>query len=101
MIVYFSGTGNSRCAAELLARQLGDDILDAGMQIKAGARGQLCSERPWAFVAPTYGWQMPACMGEGLYPMYGLHLRLSDSGYRVWEKEPGETQVSMSGDLNL
>ena len=27
MIVYFSGTGNSRFAAEFLARQLGDELL--------------------------------------------------------------------------
>ena len=30
MIVYFSGTGNSRFAAEFLAKQLGDELLDAG-----------------------------------------------------------------------
>ena len=66
MIVYFSGTGNSRCAAQLLARQLGDGIFDAGIQIKAGERGQLCSERPWVFVAPTYGWQMPHIFADYL-----------------------------------
>ena len=66
MIVYFSGTGNSRCAAQLLARQLGDGIFDAGIQIKAGERGPLCSERPWVFVAPTYGWQMPHIFADYL-----------------------------------
>ena len=30
MIVYFSGTGNSRFAAEFLAKQLNDELLDAG-----------------------------------------------------------------------
>ena len=30
MIVYFSGTGNSRFAAEFLAKRLGDELLDAG-----------------------------------------------------------------------
>ena len=28
MIVYFSGTGNSRFAAEFLAKQLNDELLD-------------------------------------------------------------------------
>ena len=38
MIVYFSGTGNSRFAAEFLAKQLDDDLLDAGRRIKTGER---------------------------------------------------------------
>lgn len=59
MVIYFSGTGNSRYAAELLARQLNDDILDAGRQIKAGERGVFRSDRPWVFVAPTYSWRLP------------------------------------------
>jgi len=59
MIVYFSGTGNSRFAAEFLANALQDEILDAGRQIKAGERGELRSARPWVFVAPTYAWRLP------------------------------------------
>jgi len=59
MIVYFSGTGNSRYAAEFLAYALNDSCLDAGRCIKAGVRGEQHSERPWVFVAPTYAWQMP------------------------------------------
>jgi len=59
MIVYFSGTGNSRYAAQLLAAQLEDEILDAGTYIKSGEPAVLYSERPWVFVAPTYGWQLP------------------------------------------
>ncbi len=59
MVVYFSGTGNSRFAAKILADALGDELLDAGTLIKSGASGELCSERPWVFVAPTYAWRMP------------------------------------------
>ena len=33
MIVYFSGTGNSLFAAEFLAKQLGDELLDAGKRL--------------------------------------------------------------------
>jgi len=66
MIVYFSGTGNSRYAAESLAHQLGEELLDAGRRIKAGDKGELCSERPWVFVAPTYAWQMPHVFEEYL-----------------------------------
>jgi len=59
MIVYFSGTGNSRYAAEFLAHQLGEELLDAGRRMKSGNREPLHSERPWIFAAPTYAWQMP------------------------------------------
>lgn len=59
VILYFSGTGNSRFAAQFLARQLGDEAADAGAYIKAGERAEFHSERPWVFVAPTYSWQMP------------------------------------------
>lgn len=59
MIVYMSGTGNSRYAAECLAHRLGDALLDAGRRIKEGNSEGLFSQTPWVFVAPTYAWQMP------------------------------------------
>ena len=54
MIVYFSGTGNSRFAAEFLVKQLGDELLDAGRRIKVGEKDSLHSDRPWVFAAPIY-----------------------------------------------
>lgn len=59
MIVYFSGTGNSRYAASLLAHRLEDDLLDAGAWMKEGKRAELSSDKPWVFAAPTYAWQLP------------------------------------------
>ena len=59
MVVYFSGTGNSRCCAQMIARQLSDDLLDAGHYIKHRIAADLISGKPWIFVAPTYGWQLP------------------------------------------
>lgn len=64
MIVYFSGTGNSRFAAELLARELEDEIIDAGRLIKAGETGDFQSQRPWIFAAPVYSWQMPRLFAD-------------------------------------
>ena len=57
MIIYFSGTGNSRFAAEFLAKQLGDELLNAGQRIKSGEQDELHSVRPWVIVAPTYAWR--------------------------------------------
>ena len=64
MIVYFSGTGNSRFAAEFLAKQLGDELLDAGRRIKTGEMDRLHSNRPWVFAAPIYAWRMANVMAE-------------------------------------
>ena len=37
MVIYFSGTGNSRYAAEVIASELKDELQDAGEYIKAGS----------------------------------------------------------------
>lgn len=64
MIIYFSGTGNSRYAAEMLAKELQDEVLDAGKFIKAGIAGEFLSEKPWVFAAPVYSWQMPRIFAD-------------------------------------
>jgi len=64
MIVYFSGTGNSRYCAERLADSLREEIVDAGARIRGGAGTELSSERPWIFVTPTYAWRIPRIFSE-------------------------------------
>lgn len=59
MIVYFTGTGNSRYCAKALAERLGDELMDSFRFIRDGAAAELYSDKPWIFVAPTYSWQMP------------------------------------------
>ena len=59
MIVYFSGTGNSRYCAQMLADKLEDELLDSFEFIKNGISAELISSTPWVFVAPTYCWQLP------------------------------------------
>jgi len=64
MIIYFSGTGNSRYVAQLIAGLLGDDLLDAGKRLKLQEADKLHSERPWVFVAPVYAWRMARVMAD-------------------------------------
>lgn len=59
MIVYFTGTGNSRYCAHFLADQLQDTATDAFPFIRNKVAAALTSETPWIFVAPTYAWQLP------------------------------------------
>ena len=64
MIIYFTGTGNSRYCARLLADRLGDETLDAFHFIRDGVAAELLSEKPWVFVAPTYGWRLPRVFAD-------------------------------------
>lgn len=59
MVVYFSGTGNSRWCAQVMAESLSDELLDSIGYIKHGIAAELISGTPWVFVAPTYAWQLP------------------------------------------
>ncbi len=64
MIVYFTGTGNSRYCAQKLAADTGDALTDAARLIKEGTPAELRSDRPWVFVSPTYGWQIPRVFAD-------------------------------------
>ena len=59
MILYYTGTGNSRHLARILAEKLEDELVSAAELIREGRTGDFCSEKPWVFVCPTYGWQIP------------------------------------------
>ena len=58
MVVYFTGPGNSRYCAQMLADKLEDELIDASGFIRHGIAAELISRKPWVFVAPIYAWQM-------------------------------------------
>lgn len=64
MIVYFTGTGNSRCCAERLAELLGEECRDVFHLLRNGIAGEFVSTKPWVFVAPTYSWRLPRVFAE-------------------------------------
>lgn len=66
MIVYYTGTGNSRYVAQRFAAALGDDLITANEYIKNDTPAALHSDRPWVFVSPTYGWQIPHIFADFL-----------------------------------
>ena len=59
MILYFTGTGNSRRVALVLAREIGDQAVDIAPLIKKGEKGVFSSERPYVIVAPTHAYYIP------------------------------------------
>ena len=59
MVLYFSGTGNSRFAAELIASELKDDIFSLNDLIQKEDYRVFESEKPYVIVSPVYAWQLP------------------------------------------
>lgn len=68
MILYYTGTGNSRFVARRLAGALGDELHDLNRDLKSGHPRIFHAEhdRPWVFVAPTYAWQLPRLVRDYL-----------------------------------
>lgn len=58
MIYYFSGTGNSRHAAKVIAEKLGDTAKDIVEVIKSGSFGS-SKDEVTGFVFPVYFWGLP------------------------------------------
>lgn len=59
MILYFSGTGNSRFAAQLIGKDISDEVVSLNEQIKGRISEPLASERPFVIVCPVYAWRIP------------------------------------------
>lgn len=64
MILYFSGTGNSRFVAELMAKELDDEVISLNGRIKYGGSNRIRSEKPLVVVTPTYAWRLPRIVSD-------------------------------------
>ena len=73
MILYFSGTGNSRYIAQQLASQMKEDLVSMNRIMRKrkldpyNAQYAFTSERPFVFVCPTYCWHIPTVVEQFLY----------------------------------
>lgn len=59
MVLFFSGTGNSKYAARRLAVLLNDTLTDLFGALRNGEASTVVSGRLVVIVAPTYAWQIP------------------------------------------
>lgn len=64
MILYFTGTGNSRYVADMLADLCGDESVSMNDCIKSGAKAEFNSEKPYVFVCPTYVSAIPRAVED-------------------------------------
>lgn len=66
MIFYFSGTGNSRFAAQEIGEITGEEAVSINEMLKSETDGVFDSEKPLVFVCPTYAWRIPRVVEEHL-----------------------------------
>lgn len=59
MILYFTGTGNSRYAAEYIGAALCEETVSINELMKRGEYPAFHSEKPYLVVAPVYAWRLP------------------------------------------
>ena len=59
MILYFSGTGNSKYVAQRIADALGDEIVNLNDRIKSGDTSPVETGERLVVVTPTYAWRIP------------------------------------------
>jgi flavodoxin/NAD-dependent dihydropyrimidine dehydrogenase PreA subunit len=59
MILYFSGTGNSRYVAKIIAEKNNDELLSINQRLKQGTANRIDSSKPFVLVCPTYAWRIP------------------------------------------
>ena len=66
MILYFTGTGNSRYIAERIAVALGDELLSMNDRIKTGDYSPVKTNERLVIVTPTNAWRIPRIVRDWL-----------------------------------
>lgn len=64
MILYFTGTGNSKYVADYLADKLQDEVVSLNDILKNNLPCEVQSEKPFVWVAPIYAWRFPKAVDE-------------------------------------
>lgn len=64
MILYFSGTGNSKHVAQQIAKKTNDQLVSLNDIVKQGNESALQSDTPYVFVCPTYAWRIPKVIDQ-------------------------------------
>ena len=66
MILYFSGTGNSKYVAKRIADALGDALVNLNDRIKASDTSLVETGERVIIVTPTYAWRIPHVVRDWL-----------------------------------
>ena len=74
MVLYFTGTGNSRYLARRIAEELDMPLYDLNTCIKAGDTAPVQTGQDVVLVTPTYAWRIPRVVSQWLLAAQ-KHLR--------------------------
>ena len=94
MILYFSGTGNSKYAAQRIADGLGDTLCSMNERIKAGDTSPVETGSRLVIVTPTYAWRIPRLVRDWL-----LRTELTGST-QVWFVMTGGSEIGSADKYN-
>ena len=64
MVLYFSGTGNSRYVAQKIAEMSDDEVISINQRLKKHNYSTVSSEKPLVFVGPIYAGRFPRVMDD-------------------------------------
>ena len=64
MVLYFSGTGNSKYIAKRIAEAIQENAVDLNMKIKENDTSSLQTGSDVIIVTPTYAWRIPKIVSE-------------------------------------
>ncbi len=78
MILYYTGTGNSRYVAQRISEALGDELISMNECIKAGDTSSVETGERVVIVTPTYAWRIPRIVRDWV-----LKTKLAGAE-RVW-----------------
>lgn len=78
MILYFSGTGNSRYIANVLNNSLNQEIVDLNAKIKTNDYKDITlnnNDETLIFVTPTYAWNIPRIIKNFIYKVNFINAK--------------------------
>lgn len=67
MILYFSGTGNSKYVAQRMAEALDQSLLSMNDRIRSHDTSPVEADERLVIVTPTYAWRIPRLCGTGCW----------------------------------
>ena len=94
MILYFSGTGNSKYVAKRIADALGDEIVNLNDRIKASDTSSVETGERVIIVTPTYAWRIPRLVRDWLR---STELRGAE---RIWFVMTCGSEIGNAGKYN-
>ncbi len=66
MVLFFTGTGNSKRVAQIIAKEIGDNIISLNEKIKLSDYSMI-DDKKLVFVVPTYAWSIPHIVEDWIY----------------------------------